>query len=47
VISVYVDGAGSYEYSVDGIRYQDSNEFQNLISGAYTVYVKDKTAAES
>jgi gliding motility-associated-like protein len=42
VISVYVYGPGSYEYSVDGIRYQDSNEFQNLISGTYTVYVKDK-----
>jgi gliding motility-associated-like protein len=42
MISIYVSGAGSYEYSVDGIRYQDSNEFQNLISGAYTVYVRDQ-----
>jgi gliding motility-associated-like protein len=42
MISVYVSGAGDFEYSIDGTRYQDSNEFQNLISGAYTVYVRDK-----
>ncbi|NGY38145.1 T9SS type B sorting domain-containing protein [Flavobacterium sp. XN-5] len=42
VISINVSGAGIYEYSVDGIRYQDNNEFQNLLSGAYNVYVRDK-----
>jgi gliding motility-associated-like protein len=42
MISVYVSGAGDFEYSIDGMRYQDSNEFQNLSSGAYTVYVRDK-----
>jgi gliding motility-associated-like protein len=33
---------GSYEYSLDGINYQDSNTFLDLISGDYTVYVRDK-----
>lgn len=33
---------GNYEYSIDGVHYQDSNVFYGLISGAYTVFVKDK-----
>ena len=33
---------GDYEYSIDGINYQDSNIFSGLISGVYTVYVRDK-----
>ena len=28
-------------YSIDGINYQSSNEFQNIWAGEYTVYVKD------
>tara|TARA_R110002124_G_scaffold85606_5_gene222064 strand:+ start:828 stop:4883 length:4056 start_codon:yes stop_codon:yes gene_type:complete len=42
MITIYVSGAGDYEYSIDGIHYQSNNQFQNLISGAYTAYVKDK-----
>jgi hypothetical protein len=30
-----------YEYSIDGINYQDST-FTGLLSGDYIVYVKDK-----
>ena len=33
---------GNYEFSIDGINYQDSNVFSGLNSGAYTVYVRDK-----
>lgn len=33
---------GNYEFSLDGSNYQDSNVFSGLISGAYTVYVRDK-----
>ncbi|MDG2433731.1 T9SS type B sorting domain-containing protein, partial [Flavobacterium sp.] len=33
---------GNYEFSLDGINYQDSNVFSGLISGAYTVHVRDK-----
>ena len=41
-ISVHVTGDGFYEYSIDGINYQDSNQFYSLSSGEYTVYVRDK-----
>ncbi|WP_197276059.1 T9SS type B sorting domain-containing protein [Mangrovimonas sp. TPBH4] len=40
-ITVYVSGIGDYQYSLDGINYQDSNSFTNLEPGAYTVYVMD------
>lgn len=41
-VIIHVDGLGDYEYSLDGIFYQDSNVFNNLTSGPYTVYVRDK-----
>lgn len=30
------------EYSLDGVNYQESNVFENLESGRYTVYVRDQ-----
>ncbi len=33
---------GNYDYSLDGIHFQNSATFTNLSSGNYTVYVKDK-----
>ncbi|WP_130734497.1 T9SS type B sorting domain-containing protein [Flavobacterium sp. J27] len=33
---------GNYEYSLDGITYQDSPIFTGLPNGEYTVYVNDK-----
>jgi gliding motility-associated-like protein len=42
VISVNVTGQGNYEYSLDGVTYQDSPRFEGLLIGNYTVYVKDK-----
>ncbi|UUC45513.1 DUF7948 domain-containing protein [Flavobacterium cerinum] len=43
-ISVILTGGsiGNYEYSLDGIHFQNSNSFTNLSSGNYTVYIKDK-----
>lgn len=41
-ITVYVQGIGAYEFSLDNIHYQDSNFFNNLNSGIYIVYVRDK-----
>jgi gliding motility-associated-like protein len=41
-ITVFVTGLGKYEYSLDGIHYQDSNEFTGLELGLFTVYVRDK-----
>jgi gliding motility-associated-like protein len=40
-ITVFVDGSGTYEYSVDGINFQSSNHFFGLPNGAYTIYVND------
>mgnify|MGYP006184807961 FL=1 len=39
---IEVNGIGSYEYSLDGINYQDNNLFINLEPDQYTVYVNDK-----
>ncbi len=41
-ITVTATGIGDYEYSLDGMNYQDSNVFQGLRPGTYTVYVSDK-----
>ncbi|RZN82135.1 MAG: T9SS type B sorting domain-containing protein [Winogradskyella sp.] len=43
-ITVLVSGEGDYEYALEdpnGI-YQDSNVFENVIPGIYTVFVRDK-----
>ncbi|HSD15359.1 MAG TPA: T9SS type B sorting domain-containing protein, partial [Flavobacterium sp.] len=42
IITVNTTGFGNYEYSIDGIHYQDSNVFSGLNCGEYTVYVRDK-----
>lgn len=41
-ISVQVTGDGDYEYSLDGNNFQDSNQFFGILSGEYTVFVRDK-----
>lgn len=41
-ITVMATGIGNYEYSIDGVYYQDVPVFNGLPSGIYTVYVKDK-----
>lgn len=38
---IIATGSGTYEYSIDGITYQESNLFTNLEHGTYTAYVKD------
>lgn len=42
IIIIDTNGFGNYEFSIDGINYQDSNVFSGLNSGEYTVYVRDK-----
>lgn len=42
MIIVDTNGFGNYEFSIDGINYQDSNIFSGLNSGEYIVYVRDK-----
>jgi gliding motility-associated-like protein len=41
-ITVYTEDEGDYEYSLDGVTYQDENIFSSLGTGKFTVYVKDK-----
>ncbi|TGV00241.1 T9SS type B sorting domain-containing protein [Flavivirga rizhaonensis] len=41
-IIINASGDGDFEYSIDGINYQKSNEFQNVSGGIYTVSVRDK-----
>lgn len=41
-VNISSNSSGNYEFSIDGINYQDSNVFSGLIGGAYTVYVRDK-----
>lgn len=41
-ITIEFSGAGVYEFSLDGINYQDNPTFYNVPSGVYEVYVKDK-----
>ncbi|KAF2516813.1 T9SS type B sorting domain-containing protein [Flavobacterium salilacus subsp. salilacus] len=40
-ITVYIEGDGNYEYSVDGMNFQESNVFENLETGIYNVMVRD------
>ena len=40
-ISISVSGPGNYEFSLDGITYQESPEFTGLQSGIYNVYARD------
>lgn len=41
-IQIIASGDGDFEYSIDGMYYQDSNYFPNIQGGVYTVYVRDK-----
>ena len=42
-ITISVSGEGNYQYAIDDINgpYQDSNQFNNLLSGFHTVFIKD------
>lgn len=41
-IRIITNSNGDYEYSIDGINYQESPYFYGLEMGQHTVYVKDK-----
>jgi gliding motility-associated-like protein len=41
-IEIVASGDGNFEYSIDGINYQDNNYFPNIHGGCYTVLVRDK-----
>lgn len=41
-VSINIIGTGNYEYSLDGILYQNEPLFTNVPAGEYIVYVRDK-----
>lgn len=41
-IFIQVEGVGDYEYSINGIQYQESGYFTNVPSGQHLVFVRDK-----
>jgi len=41
-IEIIASGEADLEYSIDGINYTDSNYFEDLTGGSYTVYARDK-----
>lgn len=41
-ITILVEGSGAYEYSIDGVNYQNSNVFNNLTEYEYLVHIRDK-----
>lgn len=41
-IQIITSGTGDFEYSIDGINYQDDSVFYNLSGGVYNVQVRDK-----
>ena len=40
-ITIFATGQGEYEYSLDGVNYQESPVFTDLPVGIYTVYIND------
>jgi gliding motility-associated-like protein len=42
LILIDSNSLGEYEYSIDGINYQESNLFDGLTANEYTVYVREK-----
>ncbi|WP_445457532.1 choice-of-anchor L domain-containing protein [Flavobacterium sp. HNIBRBA15423] len=40
--TIIPSGNGTYEFSLNGINYQDSATFNNLVADEYTAYVRDK-----
>ena len=41
-VEIFAEGIGDYEYSIDGIHFQDSNLFNYLEAGEFVAYVRDK-----
>ncbi|MET1258845.1 T9SS type B sorting domain-containing protein [Flagellimonas sp. DF-77] len=42
-ITVQMMNEGDFEFSLDGIRYQDRPVFDNIAGGVYTAFVREKT----
>lgn len=40
-IVINYTGIGNYEFSIDGVHYQNSPQFNNVIEGSYLIYIRD------
>lgn len=40
-IVINYTGIGNYEFSIDGVHYQDSPQFYNVAEGSYLIYIRD------
>lgn len=40
-ILINYSGTGDYEFSIDGVHYQNSSQFFNVVEGSYIIYVRD------
>lgn len=40
-ISINYTGIGVYEFSIDGVHYQNSPQFFNVTEGSYLIYIRD------
>ncbi|OXA93501.1 T9SS type B sorting domain-containing protein [Flavobacterium hercynium] len=41
-IEIITESNGDFEYSIDGVNYQNSNLFQNIRGGTYITHIRDK-----
>ncbi len=46
IVNIAATNTGNYDYSIDGVNYQTSNQFSGLSSGKYTVWVRDQYGCE-
>ena len=46
-ITITVDAIGDFEYSIDGVNFQSSNQFSNLLLNDYNVYIRDTEGCNS
>ena len=46
-IEIITSGDGDFEYSIDGLNFQNDNTFHNLLGGIYNVQVRDKKGCGS
>ena len=46
-VVVLADGLAPIEYSLDGVNYQSSHEFNDLPAGSYILYAKDANGCEA
>ena len=44
---IQFEGIGTYQFSIDGINYQESPVFENIAAGSYLAYIKENNCGSS